>query len=117
MDVYQILTIVVALIAAGSGGKAWIDTRRAKRAGMPADEHDARSVAPAADWLTEHYRAEVELLRQDMRDELAQTRTELSEAQSTIRHKERELQKAYDTINLMESHIWRGLPPPPPPRK
>lgn len=117
MDAYQILTIIVAFLAAGTGVKGWVDSRRAKRAGMPGDEHDARAVAPAADWLTEHYRAEVEALRTDMRDELAQTRTENSALQSELRHKERELQKAYDTINLMESHIWRGLPPPPPPRK
>ena len=117
VDWYQVGTIIVGLIAAGGGGKAWVESRKAKKAGMPADEQVARATAPAADWLTDHYRQEVEALRADMRSELTQTRLELSEERALAEQLREKLHKSYEDIAKMEQHIWLRKPPPPPARK
>lgn len=117
MDWYQLGTILVGLIAAGGGGKAWVESRKAKKAGMPADEQTARATVPAADWLTDHYRHEVESMRADMRSELTQTRMELVDEKHITHELREQLHKAYDTIAAMEKHIWLRKPPPPPARK
>lgn len=116
MDWYQIGSLVVALVAAGGGGKAWFDTRKAKKAGMPADEQTARATAPAAEWLTDHYRHEVEQMRADLRSELTQTRQELSDEKAQHLTTQQRLHTANETIAKMERHIWLRKPPPPPNR-
>jgi hypothetical protein len=116
VDWYQVGTILVGLIAAGGGGKAWVESRKAKKAGMPADEQTARATLPAADWLTDHYRHEVEALRADLRTELTQTRLELVDERNAHALTRDQLHKAYSTIAKMEQHIWLRKPPPPPER-
>lgn len=116
MDWYQIGSLAVALVAAGGGGKAWFDTRKAKKAGMPADEATARATAPAAEWLTDHYRQEVEVMRADMRSELTLTRQELVDERLAHENTRGQLHHAHATIAKMERHIWLRLPPPPPNR-
>lgn len=106
----------MALVAAGGGGKAWFDTRKAKKAGMPADEQTARATAPAAEWLTDHYRHEVEVMRADLRSELTQTRQELKDEQVAHATTRDQLHKANETVARMERHIWLRKPPPPPSR-
>lgn len=117
IDWYQVGTLLVTLVAAGSGGKAWLESRRAKKAGMPADEHTARVTAPAAEWLTDHYRHEVEEMRADMRAELTRERLENDRKDELVELLNKELRAAYDTIADMEQHIWLRKPPPPPLRK
>lgn len=116
MDWYQFGSLMVALVAAGGGGKAWFDTRKAKKAGMPADEQTARATAPAAEWLTDHYRHEVEVMRADLRSELTQTREELKAEQAAHQLTRDQLHAAHETIAKMERHIWLRKPPPPPNR-
>jgi hypothetical protein len=127
LDWYQLGSLLVALVAAGGGGKAWFDTRKAKKAGMPADEQTARATAPAAEWLTDHYRQEVEVMRADLRSELTQTRQELKDEQTAhaatrlaadvqLETMREQLHAANATIAKMERHIWLRKPPPPPNR-
>lgn len=115
-DWYQIGTLFVALVAAGGGGKAWIESRKAKKAGMPADEQTARATAPTDAWLTDHYRHEVEQLRADLRSELTLTRQELKDEQAAHETTRHLLNEANKTIAKMEAHIWLRKPPPPPVR-
>jgi hypothetical protein len=108
--VFQVIaTIIVGLV--GSGGVvAWRKQRRQSDAGMPSDESEARQIAPAAEWLTDYYKAELEALKGDLKSELKGVRDRVKWLED-----ERELDAEH--IDALEAHIWQQLPPPPPPRR
>lgn len=108
----QTFQAIAGLVAAliGSGGiLAWRKQRRQSHAGMPADEAEARQIAPAAE-LFNVQMTEIENLRKESRARLAQVESRVAWLES-----EREIDQEF--IDNLEEHIWKQLPPPPPKRR
>lgn len=107
---FQVIATIIAALIGSGGVVAWRKQRRQSDAGMPSDEGEARQIAPAAEWLTDYYKAELDALKGDLKKELSEVRNRVKWLED-----ERELDAEH--IDNLEAHIWQQLPPPPPPRR
>jgi hypothetical protein len=109
VDLIQLITTVIFGSGGVIGGLSLLKARKAQKAGAPGDETLAQQTVPNWDALTAYYRQEIEDLRGDLKRELHSVRGQVEHLE-----KLRELDGVY--IDALESHIWQGLPPPPPSR-
>lgn len=109
-QIFQAIAVIIAAIIGSGGVIAWKKQRRQHDSGMPSDESEARQIAPAAQWLTDYYKGELEALKGDLRKELSDVRNKVDWLEQ-----ERALDAEH--IDNLEAHIWQQLPPPPPPRR
>lgn len=106
---FQVIAAILTAVIGSGGVVAWRKQRRQSASGMPADEGEARQIAPATE-LFNVQMTEIENLRNESRGRLAQVESRVAWLEG-----ERELDQEF--IDDLEEHIWKQLPPPPPKRR
>lgn len=118
MDAAQIQALLTGILGTGGIGTvlALLAGRRSRKAGVPGEEGAAKVAVSTPDWtaLTEYYKLELEAVRKEAAEDLAELRAELGATRIQFLAKSKADE---DRIDELEEHIWLGKPPPPPARK